>query len=172
MPEASIYFRVPADTLYSLSIAYPYLSSTLKSQLLSYLAAYWQKYFATSKVRTIGWNSGTPREAMVYPPEVATRMTQIGDVAGGQMPQRVFYAAWRYAQLVPSQAASIYTAVRPLLVYPPPAPSTSSEDRASTTTTSSGTRASSISTIWPAPIRTRRSEPTSPASWPVCSTPG
>jgi hypothetical protein len=55
----------------------------------------------------------------VVPPEVAARMAQIGDSLNGPMPQRVFYAAWRYAQLNPSQAASIYNTVRPLLVYPP-----------------------------------------------------
>jgi hypothetical protein len=48
-------------------------------------------------------------------------MAEINDSTYGTMPQRVFYAAWKYAQLVPTQAASIYTTVRPLLVYPPPA---------------------------------------------------
>jgi hypothetical protein len=57
---------------------------------------------------------------MVYPPEVENRMLQIADVTAGVMPQRVFNAAWKYAQLVPSQAADIYNTVRPLLVYPPP----------------------------------------------------
>jgi hypothetical protein len=120
MPEPDTYFRSPSDTVYSLSIAYPHLSTTLKSQLLTYLAAYWQKYFVTTAVGSIGWNSGTPREAMVYPPEVAARMAAIGDSTGG-VPQRAFYAAWRYAQLVPTQAAAIYTTMRPRLVYPPPA---------------------------------------------------
>ena len=120
MPEPNTYFLVPADMLYTLSIAYPYVSPTLKTNLLSYLDAYWQRYFVRSPVRRIGWNSGTPREAMVYPPEVENRMLQIGDATGGSMPQRVFYAAWKYAQLAPSQAVSIYNTVRPLLVYPPP----------------------------------------------------
>lgn len=118
-PEPNTYFRVPADTLYSVSIAYPHLSSGLQSQVRSYLAAYWQRYFGSQMVRGIGWNAGTQREAMVFPPEVAARMAQIGDVTGGAMPQRVFYAAWRYAQIVPTQAAAIYSAVRPLLSYPP-----------------------------------------------------
>jgi hypothetical protein len=120
MPEPDTYFRVPADTLYSLAAAYPHLSSGLQTQLRTYLAAYWQRYFVNSQVRAVGWNFGTPRETMVHPPEVAARMAQIGDSTGGAMPQRVFYGAWRYAQVVPSQAASIYAAVRPLLVVPPP----------------------------------------------------
>jgi hypothetical protein len=121
MPERETYFRVPADTLYSLSIAYPYLSPALRADVLSYLSAYWQWYFGANAVRSIGWNSGTQREAMVIPPEVANRMEEIGDVTAGSMPQRVFYAAWKYAQLVPSQAGAIYARVRPLLIYPAPA---------------------------------------------------
>jgi hypothetical protein len=120
MPEPNTYFRVPADTLYSLSAAYPYLSSALRSQLLGYLAAYWQRYFVANLVRAVGWNSGAPREAMVYPDEVANRMAQIADVTAGPMPQRVFYAAWKYAQLVPAEAGNIYSRLRPLLVYPAP----------------------------------------------------
>ncbi|MGE0463954.1 MAG: PQQ-binding-like beta-propeller repeat protein [Vicinamibacterales bacterium] len=120
-PEPNTYFRVPADTLYTLSVAYPHLSTGLQSQVRSYLAAYWQRYFASQQVRGVGWSTGTQREAMVYPPEVAARMAEIGDTLGGTMPQRVFYAAWRYAQVVPAQAATIYQALRPLLVYPPPA---------------------------------------------------
>jgi hypothetical protein len=57
---------------------------------------------------------------MAHPPEVLARMAQIGDSLSGQMPQRVFYAAWRYAQIVPTQASSIYQTVRPLLIVPPP----------------------------------------------------
>ena len=120
MPEQNTYFRLPADTLYTLSVAYPHLPAGLQAQLRTYLAAYWQRYFAGQPVRNIGWNFGTPREAMTYPPEVAARMAEIADSAGGSMPQRVFYAAWRYAQVVPTQAAAIYGAVRPMLVYPPP----------------------------------------------------
>ncbi len=124
MPEDSIYFRLPADTLYSLSTAYPYLSSGLQANLLSYLNAYWQKYFVASRILSIGWNSGTPREAMEYPSEVANRMSQIGDSTNGTPAgtwQRSFYAAWKYAQLVPSQTASIYSTMRPMLIYPPQA---------------------------------------------------
>jgi hypothetical protein len=120
MPEQNTYFRVPADTLYTLAATYPRVSSHLRPQLLSYLSAYWQRYFAASPVRFIGWSAGTLREFLELPPEVASRMAQLGDVSNGTMPQRVFYAAWRYAQLVPSQAATIYATVRPLLVNPPP----------------------------------------------------
>jgi hypothetical protein len=120
MPEPNTYFRVPADTLYTLSVAYPHLSAGLQSQVRSYLAAYWQRYFVNQQVRAVGWNFGAQREAMVHPPEVAARMAEIGNFVNGNMPQRVFYGAWRYAQIVPPQAASIYNTVRPLLVYPPP----------------------------------------------------
>lgn len=120
MPEPNTYFRVPADTVYSLSIALPHLSAGLQAQVRTYLAAYWQRYFVSQMVRGVGWNFGTAREALVVPPEVAARMAAIGDSTGGAMPQRIFYAAWRYAQINPAQAASIYNTVRPMLVYPPP----------------------------------------------------
>lgn len=120
MPEPNTYFRLPADTLYTLSVAYPHLSGGLQAQVRTYLAAYWQRYFAGQAVRSLGWSFGSPREAMAFPPEITARMAQIGDSAGGSMPQRVFYAGWRYAQVVPSQAATIYSTLRPLLVSPPP----------------------------------------------------
>lgn len=121
MPESNVLFKTPGDTLYTLSSAYPYLSSSLKANLLTYLSAYWQKYFVTNKIRTVGWSVGAAREAMVTPPEVAARMTEIVDSTYGQMPPRAFYAAWKYAQLVPNQAATIYTTMRSVLVVPPPA---------------------------------------------------
>jgi hypothetical protein len=120
MPEPDTYFRVPADTLYALAAAYPHVSAAVRPLLPPYLSAYWQRYFATTMVRAIGWNTGTQRESMVHPPEVQNRMSQLGDQTNGAMPQRVFYAAWMYAQVVPSQAGAIYNTVRPLLVYPPP----------------------------------------------------
>jgi hypothetical protein len=120
MPEPNTYFRTPADTLHSLSAAYPHLSEGAKTNLRSYLAAFWQRFFVASQVRSIGWSSGLAREAMVVPPEVEATMATLGDVTTGPMPQRVFYAAWKYAQLVPAQAASIYSTVRPLLIHPPP----------------------------------------------------
>ncbi|MBI4137518.1 PQQ-binding-like beta-propeller repeat protein [Candidatus Roizmanbacteria bacterium] len=123
MPEDTWYFILPGDTVYTLTSAYPYLSTELKADVLSYLNAYWQKYFVTNRILRIGWNSGTPREAMQYPPEVTNRMTQIGDSTTGTTAgtwQRTFYAAWKYAQLVPSQATNIYNTIRPMLIYPPP----------------------------------------------------
>jgi len=125
MPEDMVYYRLPADTVYTLSVAYPYLSSGLKVNVLSYLNDYWQKYFVTSRILRIGWNSGVPREPIVIPPEVITRMSQLGDLTSGTPVgawQRTFYAAWKYAQLVPSQALSIYNAVRPTLDNPPSSP--------------------------------------------------
>ena len=151
----------------------PHLSTGLKSSLLSYLAAYWQKYFVTSLVRTIGWSSGTPREAMAYPPEVATRMAQIGDAAAGAMPQRVFYAAWKYAQLVPSQAASIYGTVRPLLVYPPPsAPTLDIVQRARGLQRLHRGLSGFSQSLRPCrhQSRSRALGPMSQLSWPACST--
>jgi outer membrane protein assembly factor BamB len=125
------YFQAPADTLYTLSIAYPYLSSSLKTNVLSYLNAYWQKYFVTSRILQIGWNSGIDRANFNIPSEVQTRMSQIGDLTTTSPTatwQRTFYAAWKYAQLVPSQASSIYSTVRPMLVHPPPSGTNTSFD--------------------------------------------
>jgi hypothetical protein len=58
---------------------------------------------------------------MEYPPEVVSEMNAIGDSTGawtGFLNQRLFYAAWKYAQVNPAAALSIYNAVRPNLIYP------------------------------------------------------
>ncbi len=122
-PDDLEYFKLPADTVLALSSAYPYLSPTLRSNVLSYLSAYWQKYFVDNRILRIGYSTGVLREPIAVPPEVLTRMSQINDSTQGISAgthQRTFYAAWKYAQIVPSQAANIYATVRPMLSYPPP----------------------------------------------------
>lgn len=117
-PE-SFYFQTPGDTLYTLSLAYPLISSPLKSQLAPYLHAYFDHYFQSQRVVSIGWNSGQPREDILYPPEVAADMNTRADTTTGFHPQRIFYAASKYAQLFPDRSLAIYTAIRPSLIYPP-----------------------------------------------------
>jgi hypothetical protein len=118
-PE-SFYFQTPADTLLALSEAYPFITNpTLRNDLNNYLHDYFAQHFSSSLVRQIGWSGGQEREAMVLPPEVATAMNSMSNTSGTAQPQRIFYAAWKYARLFPSEAWAIYNAVRPALAYPP-----------------------------------------------------
>jgi hypothetical protein len=69
-PELSDYFNNPGDTLYTLSIAYPHLSSQLQEQVKIYLQMEFQDYFNPIMYSTIGWAQGASREAMPLPPDV------------------------------------------------------------------------------------------------------
>ena len=68
------YFNNPGETLYTLSIAYPYISASLQAQVSSYLENYYQKYFVENMYATTGWIDGAPREAMPLPDDISEYM--------------------------------------------------------------------------------------------------
>jgi outer membrane protein assembly factor BamB len=124
------YFDNPGDTLYTLSLAYPYLSTQLQTQLRAYLQTEFNTYFDNEMFARIGWE-GASREAMDLPPEVAS------DIAAGnyppsvnpgsgflwRYPQHNFYAMWKYAQNVPGvNALTLYNLAKPKLQVPVPNP--------------------------------------------------
>jgi hypothetical protein len=124
------YFENPGDTLYTLSIAYPYLSPALQTEVRTYLQAEFNTYFDDEMYARTGW-SGASREDMELPPEVAN------DIAAGnyppsytapsaflwQYPQHNFYAMWKYAQNVPGvNALTVYNLAKDKLVVPVPNP--------------------------------------------------
>lgn len=110
------YFTNPGDSLWAIASAYPLINdSSLKTRLSTYLQNFYNKYFGSTPISSIGWTN-QPRESMQYPPEVANSMNGRGDTSG--FVQRSFYGLWKYAQVFPSQALSIYNSFRPRLTVP------------------------------------------------------
>jgi outer membrane protein assembly factor BamB len=111
------YFQNPADTVYTLLSAYPYLAPDLQTQMKSYLQNNYGpgSTYDFTKIVHIGWGSGAPREWADMPPDVLsinwgsahqpplTPSTQpICGFCGywQHFPPFSFYAAWKYAQIV------------------------------------------------------------------------
>ncbi len=100
------YFENPADTLYTLVRALPYLPSDLSQRTRTYLQAEFAAYSPLS-VNHVGWKDGNNRQAFDVPPEVAADMANLParqyDLGflgwpGESTPPFTFYAMWKYAQ--------------------------------------------------------------------------
>jgi outer membrane protein assembly factor BamB len=111
MGEIFDYFQNPADTVATLLLAYPYLSSSLQTQVKTYLQNNYgpgTAYDFTSIVHT-GWSTGAPREWAQAPADWLDYSYGPFDPATSQcnycgfweqFPPFNFYAAWKYAQIV------------------------------------------------------------------------
>jgi outer membrane protein assembly factor BamB len=111
--ELANYFENPGDTLYTLSLAYPHLSGSIKDQTRVYLESHFQKYFRDGMYSTIGWAEGSPREAVPLPPEVEASLSAFPKqlVVRGwswNYPQHNIYAMWKYATNFPTSAGQVY----------------------------------------------------------------
>jgi len=124
--ELADYFNNPGDTLYTLALAYPYLSSELQSRTAAYLRSEFQTYFDPNMYSTIGWNEGAPRESMPLPPETEASIASLGpEVAVGPRfswpyPQQNFYGLWKYAQIFPADVERVYQLAKNKVVAPVP----------------------------------------------------
>jgi outer membrane protein assembly factor BamB len=116
------YFQNPADTVYTLLLAYPYLSANTQSQVKTYLQNNYgpgSKYDFT-KIAHIGFGSGAAREPFDTPSEFSALWggsdrppynpsTQPICGACGywkNFPPFSFYGAWKYAQVVGNNGAA------------------------------------------------------------------
>jgi hypothetical protein len=110
------YFQNPADTIYTLLLAYPHLSSNTQQQIKTYLQNNYgpgSKYDFT-KIVHIGYGTGAAREVFDIPPEVSSQWGQpykapynpsTEPICGEcgywkSFPPFSFYGAWKYAQIV------------------------------------------------------------------------
>lgn len=126
------YFDNPGDTLYTLSIAYPYLSSQIQTQLKPYLRNYFNTHFDNEMLATVGWvdANGKPkpaRESGDMPPEVEAdlvnyppRQNSISAWLTWSYPPHNFYAMWKYALIFPEDIDTIYILAKSKLVVPMP----------------------------------------------------
>jgi len=119
------YFENPGDTIYTLSIALPYLSPALQSQVRDYLRAELADYFDPVMYARTGW-AGAARESMALPPEVEGSMASKGKQTSADKrstwdyPPFNFYAMWKYAQAFPEDAPHIYDLAKSRLQVPVP----------------------------------------------------
>jgi hypothetical protein len=110
------YFQNPADTVYTLLLAYPHLPATTQQQVKAYLQNNYgpgAKYDFTRIVH-VGWGTGAAREVFDIPPEISSYWGQpysspyqpsTEPICGWcgywqHFPPFSFYAAWQYAQVV------------------------------------------------------------------------
>jgi outer membrane protein assembly factor BamB len=110
------YFQNPADTVYTLLLAYPHLSSNTQQQVKTYLQNYYGpgKTYDFTRIVHIGFGTGAARELTEVPPEDVARWGQnytspyapsTEPICGWcgywrHFPPFSFYAAWQYAHLV------------------------------------------------------------------------
>lgn len=115
------YFHNPADTLYTLSIALPYLSPEMQDKVKVYMQQE-QNNYPVQSIAYIGWHDGKSRETFIDAPEMknvfnnsslvtfgAWKRTSIwyhgaDQINLGAFPQDSFYGAWKYAQATMTQA--------------------------------------------------------------------
>lgn len=120
---SSFYYDNPGDTMLALLQAYPHVNTGLQTRLLTYLDAFYDRYFGNAVIREVGWSTGYDRVDMTYPSEIQTAMASLNDKTTGAYSQRNFYALWKYVELLndPATALSIYNTMQPYLIYPPSA---------------------------------------------------
>jgi len=117
------YFRNPGETLYTLSLAHPYLSSTLKGQLNAYLEDYYQTYFGSTLYARTGWSAGTSRNAMIFPPQVEAEFADYpksknpGNGWSWNYPQNNIYSLWKYAQINPAISLDAYNKAKSVIEF-------------------------------------------------------
>jgi hypothetical protein len=134
------YFHNPADTLWVLSEAMPYLSPDIAQSAKTYLQSEYAAYNPTT-VTHVGWRNGASRDWFDLPPDAdADRVnyppTQWGGsyefigwsqkYGGTNIPPYAFYAMWKYAQavgLTQTQVQSMLNSTRSALDTSPPAAS-------------------------------------------------
>ena len=95
--DISNYWHDPADTIYTLSLAYPLIQDeTLRNRLATYLKSEYANY-SPCTYGDIGW-SGSAREDFTLPPDITSALT--AGKRGGNPPFGYFalYAMWKYVQ--------------------------------------------------------------------------
>ncbi len=134
------YFHNPADTLWVLSEAMPYLTPTVAQNAKTYLQSEYANYNPTL-VTHVGWRDGAGREWFDLPPDVNADRVNYSPTqwagsyefvgwsqkyGGTNIPPYAFYAMWKYAQAVSLTSAQVHdmlNATRSRLDTTPPSAS-------------------------------------------------
>jgi len=106
------YFENPGEDLLALSEAYPHLSSSLKTQLKTYLDnQIFTPFFDQTMIARLGFADGQPRENTPIPNDIQSAVgsdhntTSVGDW-GWSYPPHNLYALYKYAQNVSPEKTS------------------------------------------------------------------
>jgi outer membrane protein assembly factor BamB len=110
------YFQSPADTVYTLLLAYPHLTPATQGQVKTYLQNNFGpgKTYDLTRIVHVGWGTGSSREVYDIPSEVVASWgtpytspyyPSTQPICGScgywqNFPPFSFYAAWKYAQVV------------------------------------------------------------------------
>jgi outer membrane protein assembly factor BamB len=116
------YFQNPADTVYTLLLAYPHLSTNTQQQVKTYLQNNYGPgtTYDFTEIVHVGWGTGAAREVFAIPIEVQDQWGQpytspsapsTEPICGWcgywqHFPPFSFYAAWQYAQIVGNNNAA------------------------------------------------------------------
>lgn len=120
------YWHNPADTLYTLLRALPYLPAGTQGQVRTYLQNEFSQ-FPPYKYDHIGWRDGVAREIFTLPPEVEADLNNFGpeqglsNFTGWDFNPFTFYALWKYAEEF-GNAQSIFDSGKLMLNAPPSDP--------------------------------------------------
>jgi len=133
------YFHNPSDTVYTLVEALPYLSSSLQSQVKTYLQNNFGpgKTYDVARIAHIGWQAGAKRESGDDTSEMTATLTNSNGLAFylnltpqtsitgqnerlniGSFPPENFYGAWKFAQVFPTQAKTLFDAMKAKMPTP------------------------------------------------------
>lgn len=125
--ELTDYYENPGETVYTLAMAYPHLSTGLQTQVRNYLIGYFADYFDPTMYSSTGWADGVSREAMPIPPDVIADFADMPAREGAgswswMYPPHNFYALWKYSQIVPEHAQRAYDLAKSKIQVPVPPP--------------------------------------------------
>lgn len=119
------YFQHPADTVYTLLLAYPYLSAGTQQSVKTYLQTYYApgKTYDFTKYAHIGWTAGATREERIIPEDIWDDWRpSYNPSTDAEYPPFFFYAAWQYAKIVgnnsPAFAKNLFDPIRNSLHAP------------------------------------------------------
>lgn len=122
-PDLVDYWHSPADTIYTLLRALPYLPADLQSRTRTYLQQEFNTY-PLYEYEHIGWRDGAPREVFISPPEFESARAnagperEISNFAGWRFSPFSFYALWKYAEVF-GGAKPLFDAAKNRLESPP-----------------------------------------------------
>ncbi len=123
MDQGRFYFSNPADTIYALVKALPYLSAPLQTQTRAYIQAEMAS-FPIDTYAYVGHVSGASRQAASVPPDhapayaVIDKQTNVYNNYPWRFPMTSFYTAWKYAQAFPTETNRLYTNMRSKVTVP------------------------------------------------------
>jgi outer membrane protein assembly factor BamB len=127
------YYHNPGDTVTTLLGALPYLSPLLQTQVKDYVGNNYGpgSDYDFTQIAHVGWKNGAQRELFMDTPERAALISRnyedpnsviatvprtysqfLDNLEIWKFPQTSFYAAWKYAEVFPNEARTVFDAIK------------------------------------------------------------